>query len=218
VAEFDLIPGDYRAQLWRERWLRRFGAAALGVVLCGGTGYATLAYIKTAVRSEVQQLQVRRTITSQQTAELIELRSQKQEYEYQWRLLTGLRSGTTAERMFSTIDRALEDDAIWFLSWRFRRAGVSVQPDQQAVNSGYFMVVPKGEKQSESEAWQIETHMEIKGQARDHSALSMFVRTLFLQPEIHDVKVLRTALRRYPTTNVVDFDLAVVVNAGFRKG
>jgi hypothetical protein len=218
MAEFDLIPGDYRAGLWRQHWLRRFGAAAMGVVLFSGTGYGICVYLKTVVRSEVQQLQVRRTITTQQTAELIELRRQKQEYEYQWRLLTGLRSGTTAERMFSTIDKALADDAVWFLSWRFRRAGVSVKPDQQAANNGYFMVVPQREKQSDAQAWQIETHMEIKGQARDHSALSMFVRTLFRQPEIHDVRVLRTALRRYPTTNVVDFDLAVVVNAGVRKG
>ncbi len=120
--------------------------------------------------------------------------------------------------MFSTIDRSLAGDELWFLNWRFRRAGVSVGPDQKTRNSGYFVVMPQGEQQSASQAWQIETHMQIKGQAIDHSALSRFVKSLFEQPEIHNVRVLKTSLRRYAATSVVDFDLAVVVNSNIGSG
>ncbi|MCP4407750.1 MAG: hypothetical protein GY807_08315 [Gammaproteobacteria bacterium] len=218
MADFDLIPNDYRLLRWREAWLKRFGFASLGLVLLSAAAYATLIYVKGVVRSEVEQLQVRRTITTQQTSELLKLRKQKQEYEYQWRLLTGLRSGATAERMFRTIDKALSGDAVWFLNWRFRRAGVSIGSEQQGVNNGYFVVVSQDERQTGSEAWRIETHMEIKGQALDHSALSQFVRALFKQPEIHDVRVIRTALRRVFATSVVDFDLAVVVNSSVGRG
>ncbi len=218
MAEFDLIPEDYRIRLQRERWLKRFGFALLGLVTLHAAGYGTLVYAKGLVTSEVEKLQEMRTITKQQTAELVKLREQKEQYEYQWRLLTGLRSGTTAERMFSTIDRALTGDELWFLNWRFRRAGVSVDPDQKGLNSGYFVVMPKEQQHSDSQAWQIETHMEIRGQALDHSALSRFVKSLFEQPEIHNVRVLKTSLRRYPVTSVVDFDLAVVVNSNIGNG
>ena len=218
MAEFDLIPEDYRIQLWRDLWLKRFGFAVLALVSLHATGYGVLIYSKGMVKSEVEKLQVMRTITKQQTTELVELREQKAQYEYQWRLLTGLRSGTTAEHMFSTIDRSLAGDELWFLNWRFRRAGVNVNPEQKTSNSGYFVVIPQDEQESGSQAWQIETHMQIRGQAKDHSALSRFVKSLFEQPEIHNVRVLKTSLRRYAATSVVDFDLAVVVNSNIGSG
>jgi hypothetical protein len=56
--------------------------------------------------------------------------------------------------------------------------------------------------------------MTIKGQARDHSALSGFVRRLFVQPEIDDVRILRTNLSRSNRADAVDFELAVVINTG----
>ncbi len=66
----------------------------LALVSLHATGYGALVYAKGLVKSEVEKLQVMRTITKQQTTELVKLREQKAQYEYQWRLLTGLRSGT----------------------------------------------------------------------------------------------------------------------------
>jgi hypothetical protein len=54
--------------------------------------------------------------------------------------------------------------------------------------------------------------MTIQGQARDHSALSGFVRRLFEQTEIDDVRIRRTSLNRSNQSGVVDFDLAIVLN------
>ena len=53
-------------------------------------------------------------------------------------------------------------------------------------------------------------YMKIRGQAKDHSALSGFVRRLYQQPEIQDVRILNTAVAA--GSRYVDFNLAIVVN------
>jgi hypothetical protein len=58
--------------------------------------------------------------------------------------------------------------------------------------------------------------MTIKGQAKDHAALSRFVRKLFEQPEIQDVRILNTS--RLSDERIVNFDLAVTVNSGSVAG
>ena len=55
--------------------------------------------------------------------------------------------------------------------------------------------------------------MDITGEARNHAALSRFVRGLFAQPQIQDVKVNRTHVRDYVGTRVVDFSLAIVLHS-----
>ena len=109
------------------------------------------------------------------------------------------------------IDRALRGGDVWFVSWKFRRAGVIAPPTPRTVNTGYFIVVPAGES-AELESWRVKTHMNINGQARDHAALSRFVRGLYAQPEIRDVKVNNTRVRQYDNSRVVDFDMAVVLH------
>jgi hypothetical protein len=53
--------------------------------------------------------------------------------------------------------------------------------------------------------------MRIVGQARDYEALSHFVRALYESPDVQDVHLERTDLRRYTTTSVVAFEIAVML-------
>jgi hypothetical protein len=53
--------------------------------------------------------------------------------------------------------------------------------------------------------------MELTAQARDHSALAGFVRRLGEQEEIESVRVLNTEVRSVSASEVVDFELAIVV-------
>ena len=101
---------------------------------------------------------------------------------------------------------------------RFRRAGAVVEEQPKTVATGYFIVVPAGEGRPAEETWKIETHMAIRGQAQDYSALSNFVRGLLDQPEIHSVRVLESTLLPGATSAVVQFRLAVVVNSGVSSG
>jgi len=212
MSDIDLIPQAYRTWLWQARWIKRSalllgGLAGLLIVSSMALGVATA-----NAKSRVEALQQRQAVTAQQRADMERLGVEKSELEQQFHLLSGLRSGAAAGDMFVTIDRALTSDDVWFLEWQFRRAGVMAGEDVRTVNTGYFIVVPDGAEQLAADELRVQTHMTIRGQARDHSALSGFVRRLFAQPEIDDVRILRTALNSGRQTSIVNFELAVVLN------
>jgi len=218
MAEFDLIPSDYRSGLLRQRWLKLFLAGMVAIVLLTGAASAAFDYAAQEVAAEIDRLQAEQQSNRKVANRLNSLRKQKAQFEYQLTRLDGLRGGTPAERMFVAIDRAMTDDSVWFQSWEFKRAGSSVKPTENpTTNTGYFIVVPKSSSQaSEQQVWRVETHMTIKGRAADHAALSKFIANLFAQPEIFDVRVLRTSMYRSNELQAVDFDLAIVVHGGQR--
>lgn len=110
------------------------------------------------------------------------------------------------------IDRVLNDN-IWFLQWSFKRAGEIVTLPPQTVQTGYFIIIPQENSRiGKQQTWKLETHMEIKGQARDHTSFSLFVQGLLSQPEIEDVKIVDTQMRRYADIQVVDFNIVIVIN------
>ncbi|MGI9248495.1 MAG: PilN domain-containing protein, partial [Woeseiaceae bacterium] len=80
-----------------------------------------------------------------------------------------------------------------------------------------FVIVSAEEQSGEIPEWQVETHMTLKGQARDHQALSTFVRSLFEQTDIKDVNVKNTSLTDYANGRVVSFDLTIVLNSDVER-
>lgn len=213
MSEIDLIPDDYRAMLFRKRWLKLFVVTVSLLFIVSLGSYGGLGFMTNRILSDIEQLQNQKAISTQQRTELAQLRDKETELKQQWDLLNGLRTGAAAETMLEMIDRSLPGNDVWFLSWQFRRAGIVVDTPPATVNTGYFVVVPQGKAATKPDAWQIQTHMTIKAQARDHAALSEFVKQLFQQSEVEDVRVVRTTLRRYISASVVDFDLAIVVNS-----
>jgi len=218
MNDIDLIPTDYRRRRWFERNAKRFGTAVAAVLMIAGAGYAGLQHATKQINVEIESLQGKEEIAVRQRTELGQLTEKKTRYASQIRLLEGLRSGISAESMFTTIDRAMVGNDVWFVDWEFRRTGDAVDHERDKTETGYFIVLPSGANGKHDEAWKIETHMSIKGQARDHSALSQFVTRLLAQPEIQDVRVLSSAQRTYKKRRVVEFDLAVVVNTGASSG
>jgi hypothetical protein len=86
-----------------------------------------------------------------------------------------------------------------------------VQP--ATVQTGYFIVIPQEANGSPNQqAWKLDTHMEISGQALDHSSFSNFIKNLTNQPEIDDVKIVNTSLRNYTDSQVVDFRIIVIID------
>ena len=114
--------------------------------------------------------------------------------------------------MFTTIDHAMTDADVWFETWEYQRVSSPVEQNIQPSKNGNLFILPAGNGTTTDTAWEIETHMTIKGQAKDHSALSRFVRRLSNQPEIHNIKILNTATAAH--MNVVDFNIAVTVITG----
>ena len=216
MSDIDLIPQAYRTRRWQSRWIKRTALLLGALVSILMLGSFALGVATANARSRVETLQLRQTVTAQQQADLELLGTEKSVLERQFHLLSGLRSGAAAEDMFVTIDRALTSDDVWFLEWQFQRAGVMVGEEVRTVNTGYFIVVPDGADPLAADDIRVQTHMTIRGQARDHSVLSSFIRRLFAQSQIDDIQIRRTALNRSDQTSTVDFDLAVVLNTDVR--
>ena len=192
MSDMDLIPQAYHTRRWQSRWIIYTAISLVALVGIIVSGSLAIDAATDNAQTKVTALQRQQTITAQQRADLETLGSEKADLEGQFRLLSGLRSGAAAEKMFVTIDRALTGDDVWFLKWQFQRAGVVVDGEDRTVNTGYFIVVPDGVDQAAKDDLRVQTHMTIHGQARDHSALSGFVRRLFEQKEIDDVRILNT--------------------------
>ncbi len=214
MTDIDLIPADYRRARWLKIWSRQMLIAG-SIVLAGGLLlFAGLSFQVHKLQAESSLLEQQRAVTDQQRDELQGMDAKKKALAQQLSLLTSLRSGAPAKSMFTTLDQSLADAEVWFVNWQFRRAGVMV-PESQArgVETGYFIVVPESGEDGRDQAWRVETHMTITGQARDHEALSRFVNGLYEQPTVVEVSVQRTELAKLGSRDVVQFDLAIVLNS-----
>ncbi|MEN8761540.1 MAG: hypothetical protein ABF290_03835 [Thiogranum sp.] len=209
----DLIPQDYRDRLRISGLIKRFTFSAAGMLLLSALVYAAFGIAISSDSKAIQALEKKKAITSQQRLVLERLQGEHQGMADKLAVLERLRGGAVAQDMFIAVDRALDGDSVWFTSWSFLRAGSAAPREPQTVNTGYFIVIPQGQGSDPQPAWQIKTHMEIKGQASDHAALSEFVRRLLDQSQIADVRVLNTRQHKYRQATVVDFELAVVVNS-----
>lgn len=213
TSEMDLIPQDYRDRLRISGLIKRFTFSAAGMLLLSALVYAAFGIAISSDSKAIQALEKKKAITSQQRLVLERLQGEHQGMADKLAVLERLRGGAVAQDMFIAVDRALDGDSVWFTSWSFLRAGSAAPREPQTVNTGYFIVIPQGQGSDPQPAWQIKTHMEIKGQASDHAALSEFVRRLLDQSQIADVRVLNTRQHKYRQATVVDFELAVVVNS-----
>lgn len=210
MTDIDLIPTDYRNRIWLQgRALLVGGVTTLAIIVLL-LALAVLHYLSGRSDIRIAQLQSLQAISVQQREQLTHLDGARVELENRLALLDGLRSGAAAAAMFETVDRALTEGDVWFQGWEFNRAGSVVERRPETASNGYFIIMPATDGANASEAWKIETHMKIRGQAKDHSALSGFVRRLYQQPEIHDVRILNTAVNA--GGHYVDFNLAVTVN------
>ncbi|MEN8177443.1 MAG: PilN domain-containing protein [Pseudomonadota bacterium] len=213
MSEIDLIPEVYRKRLLFSRWVKQ---SLVSLVLLTIAIVAAFVYLKNQtgqIDLELKQLQSQKAISSQQRSDLEKLTARKKDLTQQLALLAGLRSGSAAEQMFLTVDRAISVGNVWFTNWKFRRAGTATDKAPNEVNTGYFIVIQAGAANTE-EAWKIETHMTIQGQALDHAALSGFVSNLIDQPVIQRVRVVKTEQVNVNNHKLVNFSLDILVADG----
>ena len=210
MADIDLIPRDYRTRIWLQSRAKRTATVIVSMLVIAAATFAVFSYQVTRIERDITTLQKRQAITTQQREALTQLNEKKTSLDNQLKLLNSLRGGASASTMFVTMDQALNSGDIWFQDWEFQRAGSSVDKPAEPASNGYFIILPASSDKT-AETWKIETHMKIRGQARDHSSLSRFVRRLFEQPEIQDIRILNTSLAS--NRQFVDFNLIVTVNS-----
>ena len=216
MNEIDLFPEDLRRRLAFTRWFKQAGYSLLALTLVLVAAFFVLRGANAGIEERIGHFQAQREITNANRQRLERLTQQKKDLEQQLNLLSGLRSGASAEKMFLTIDRALPGPDVWLTNWKFRRAGTPVEETPEAVSTGYFIVIPAGQPSRREETWKIETQMSIEGQALDHAAMSRFVLNLTRQPEIDGVRIVSSRQSEVNRTKVVDFSLDIVVSSGGR--
>lgn len=210
MADLDLIPHEYRHWLRQRRILIRYAASivALGVACLLTT--AVLAHQTSQQQADIAAIKSANQLAEQQIAQIEQLAARRTELEHRWSLLRGLRAGTAIDEIFTLIDDSIGDGELWFLNWSFRRAGIIVDGEKRGIETGYFILVNTADEQTDSNL-SVETHMTIHGQARDHQALSRFVRALFEQPGIKNVSVQKTSQAHYGSGLVIDFDMTLIL-------
>jgi len=217
MNEIDLFPDELRRQLMFTCWFKRAVFILVGVTLVIGAAFAGLRQANSKIEEQIQYFQDQREITNTNRRQLGQLKQDKVDLQQQLNLLSGLRSGASAEKMFLMLDRALPGPEVWLTNWKFRRAGTQVENTPETVNTGYFIVIPAGSSSRKEETWKIETHMNIQGQALDHSAMSEFVLNLTQQPEIENVRIVNTRLNKSRREKLVDFSLDIIVSVSERS-
>ena len=215
----DLIPEDYKRYLQQLQLLQRWAVFMFVLITLSTSISFAMDYKSDIFQKEIAILEQKKSISSQQRNVLQLLEKDHKKLRVKHNILEKLRGGAVAENMFVTIDRALDGNNVWFKNWSFERAGSKTSEPQKGVNTGYFIVIPESERANnkQQEAWKIQTHMEVDGEAKDHEALSSFVRRLLQQPQIGDVRILNTQQRTYVDTTVVDFRLVITVNSQYRN-
>jgi cell division protein FtsB len=217
MHELDLIPASYKERLKIKRWCRQFGLAFASVlIIVFGLRFAIISKTM-ALNSRIAVLQKEKQTSIEQQQKYNELVANEVKLRKQLEILNGLRGGPSAKQILLAIDRVMQKD-VWFTQWSFIRAGEITQVQPATVQTGYFIIIPQETNATPNQqAWKLDTHMEISGQALDHSSLSGFISNLIKQPEISDVKVINTSLRSYTSSQVVEFKLVVIINNQFKE-
>ncbi|WP_372783957.1 hypothetical protein [Litorivivens sp.] len=217
MNDIDLIPDDYRKNRQILADLRAFSLAAVIVILIVALVSAVLKILMQSAQTDAEKLSGQQLLIDQKSAQLQTLDEQIKSMSEQLSVLSGFRGGQTAPRLLVAIDRALDNSEVWFARLSFGRAGSMVDKKEAATSNGYFIVLPKQNESDTEKAWQIETHLEVLGYARNYAKLSAFVGELLKQAEVRSVKIIRSGRRVVGGNDLVEFELAILVNPGRRR-
>lgn len=210
--EIDLIPASYRERLKIQRGCHIFFVALILIIVLTVFLRFLISNKNKTLQSTISTLQRDKSFNLQKQHHYNELLATERRLRKNLEILDGLRGGPPVRQILKAIDRVL-NGKVWFLQWTFKRAGEITEAQPQTLDTGYFIIIPKENSQNgRQQAWKLDTHMTIKGQALDHSSFSNFVQKLLNQPEIDDVKVLNTQQRSYLDSHIIDFNIIVIVN------
>lgn len=211
MNEVDLVPADYRRSLRVNRDITRFLLVFGGLLLLIFAASWWLGNRTAVARAEIQRLKTGEIVILEQQTKLEDLVSRQADYTARLEVLNLLRGGPPAEQLFVHLDRAI-NPSVWFTELLFVREGEVVETKSRGKNPGYFVVAPANHSRNQDQPWRNSTRIEIKGQSLNHSTLAKFVRTLQAQPGIDDVYLLNTSTRNYSSAEVINYQLAAVLD------
>jgi cell division protein FtsB len=214
MSDIDLIPASYRNSLLLTNRLKLFVFVFLILLIIISVSKIVLQSYMSKESNAINLLKHSQAELIKNRAEIDQLQSKYDFLEKRMNILNKLRGGPPVKEVFLAIEHALNDQ-VWFLDWRFLRAGEYTPAKQEAVNTGYFIIIPADsstETDGEQRAWKMSTFMKIRARATNHSALSAFVSRLNHEAIIAEVKIISTRTSKSIEMNdAVDFELTVIV-------
>jgi Tfp pilus assembly protein PilN len=218
MADIDLIPQAYRDSLRTRRTLRNYLLVCVLLLGVVAALRGTLYYFSDTLQPEIARLKTKEALSVQQLAQLDQLRATKQKAETQWQILQGLRGKPIIDQLFGAVDKALPG-SLWFDDLKYMREGQFVDVKPETKNVGYFIVIPKDEKNPAAgeQAWRVARHVEIHGQAADHKTLTGFIGNLSIQPGISNVKLMNTMPHEYGANQTTEFTVVATIDSGVPK-
>jgi hypothetical protein len=212
MHELDLIPASYKERQKIKGWIRLFGVALVALLVVVACLWSVTVNKTKTLNEKVEVLQKNKQLSLDQQQNFKTLIAEENKLKKDLEVLNGLRGGPTAKQILLAVDRVMQKD-VWFTQWSFTRAREITQIQPATVQTSYFIIIPQdGNSSPNQQAWKLDTHMEITGQALDHSSFSHFIKNLINQPEVDDVKVINTSLRNYTNSQVVDFKIIVIID------
>ena len=215
MADFDLIPPSYHAEVRLASELRRFAwvcGTVLIVLLVARLGVFQLAR---SVAPRIESLHGAESRLASQRAEYDRLAQRRNEVEQSLRTLHELRGQGSIDALADAIDAAV-DDAIWLREIKFSRTRSGDEATAEDRRAGYLVVVaptPRpGEQAAAVAALRALEHLEMRGLATGHRALVEFLQRLERQPGVRDVRLVRTAPAGAGGSSRVDFDAIVLID------
>ena len=178
MREIDLIPHEHSQRRQLRRALRRAGVLIVSLVVATAAARLALAFSISHQRPRVEQQRHAEQGAVAARARIAELVQQKTALEARLATLRRLQQGAGWEAALQNVDRAF-GKGLWI--------------DQLTLTSA-ALTLPQ--------------RVDIKGHAVDHAAVTAFTRALREQPVVQEVRLVDTGLRRYSTTQVVDFTIA----------
>lgn len=206
----DLIPADYSRFMVIKRHVRLFLCLFPALVLLL---FSSKFWLNSLIKGEQQAaatLQTNAAAIGNQKAQIDRLNQTRDDLQKRLDLFRALRGGPAVEQLFVVIDRAINQN-VWLTTLEFLRSGMKPATNKKEVNTGYFIVVPKGSQALKKEEWQNLEHMKLNGQAKTFADLAEFIKDFANQPDIVDVKVQQTRLHESGATKSVEFSLIVVL-------
>jgi Tfp pilus assembly protein PilN len=215
MQEFNLIPADYREREQIQRKCTVFAISLFGLILILAGLHIVVHKVTSSLKSEIEILENGKTLKQQQQQKFTDLLTQERSLTKRLEIFNAIRGGPPIRQLFTALDRIL-DGSVWFTQMKFQRSGEIVENKPETSHNGYFITIPdETSSTGNAKTWQLQTRLEIAGQAIDHSKLSQFVNKLIAQPEIEDVKVLNTNLKTYVSTQAVEFNMIIIIDNNY---
>lgn len=211
MADIDLIPDSYRQQYQFKKWFKRYAAFVITASLCLVAVYIALLFKTTVLKDNLEDLQLKNNIAMNKKQQYQQQFQERKQLQQQLDLLNGLRSGISIQNIFMAMDRVFKNDNIWFTHWKYSRSENRIINNDSTVDSVYFLVVSDIEKK-QPEKWRIISRLNINGAALNHATLSDFIRRLIEQPEIQNVRIVRTEQFIHNQHKLIRFIIDVSVN------